>query len=214
MAQRTIHYLFGELLAKEIKIQDKNRFLFGSVLPDAYTEGSKRDVTHFRIKDEEYIYFDFEAFRLKYDQLISTDELYLGYYMHLIEDAFYRKYIQEAQLRMPSCLDEVAILHHDYHLLNTHVVNRYKIKDTIIIPENFEDEPICKLTSFSPEEFISDMANDFIETPTGTTCFLTEQNVDEFITAYLEPASIEMQAVKEGKHYLKVEDYRWKQVQS
>lgn len=37
MAQRTIHYLFGENFSKQIELKDKNRFLLGSVMPDAST---------------------------------------------------------------------------------------------------------------------------------------------------------------------------------
>ena len=31
MAQRTIHYLFGELFSQQIEIKDKQRFLLGNV---------------------------------------------------------------------------------------------------------------------------------------------------------------------------------------
>ena len=32
MAQRTIHYLFGDMISKHVEIQDKARFLFGMIL--------------------------------------------------------------------------------------------------------------------------------------------------------------------------------------
>ena len=35
MAQRTIHYLFGEVIANQIELTDKERFLLGSIMPDA-----------------------------------------------------------------------------------------------------------------------------------------------------------------------------------
>ena len=35
MAQRTIHYLFGQLLMDQFAISDQKRFLLGTVIPDA-----------------------------------------------------------------------------------------------------------------------------------------------------------------------------------
>ena len=56
MAQRTIHYLFGELFSKQIELKDKQRFLLGNVLPDAYAKGSDRDRTHFTVKTLESLH--------------------------------------------------------------------------------------------------------------------------------------------------------------
>lgn len=36
MAQRIIHYLLGEIFSKEIELKSKERFLLGSIMPDAY----------------------------------------------------------------------------------------------------------------------------------------------------------------------------------
>lgn len=47
MSQRLIHYLLGEMLSKEIELKNKERFLLGSVMPDAYKELKYRDKTHF-----------------------------------------------------------------------------------------------------------------------------------------------------------------------
>jgi len=46
MAQRTIHYLFGEIFSRQVELKNKNRFLLGSILPDAYADVSDRDKTH------------------------------------------------------------------------------------------------------------------------------------------------------------------------
>ena len=91
MAQRTIHYLFGEMISNQIPLSDKKRFLLGSILPDAI-EPHNRDTSHFIIETQLHKYFDFEAFRRQYAAQIQQDDLYLGYYMHLVEDAFYRSF--------------------------------------------------------------------------------------------------------------------------
>ena len=97
MAQRTIHMLFATTLTDKVDIKDKNRFFIGSILPDAYINHEDRDKTHFikRIQQLDYKinYIDFGEFYKKYCNKIMSDDLYLGYYAHLIEDAFYRHYL-------------------------------------------------------------------------------------------------------------------------
>ena len=91
MAQRTVHYLFGEMISKEITLSDKKRFLLGCILPDAI-EPACRTASHFKVETNTRKYFDFEAFRNQFFDLILRDDLYLGYYLHLVEDAFYRAF--------------------------------------------------------------------------------------------------------------------------
>ena len=62
MAQRTIHYLFGELLSKQIELKDKKRFWLGSLIPDAYMDVKFRDVTHYKVRGEEGTYLNFHKF--------------------------------------------------------------------------------------------------------------------------------------------------------
>ena len=87
MAQRTIHYLFGDIISRYVDLKDKNRFLLGSILPDAYVDVSDRDKTHYKVKYENKSFLDFEAFRREYFELICNDDLYLGYYMGLVMDS-------------------------------------------------------------------------------------------------------------------------------
>ena len=70
MAQRLIHYLLGEMLSKEIELKNKERFLLGSVMPDAYKELKYRDKTHFANRTDG-TYFDFNLFR---EKIWQTDE--------------------------------------------------------------------------------------------------------------------------------------------
>lgn len=53
MAQRLIHYLLGEIFSKEIELKSKERFLLGSIIPDAYMDLKDRDKTHFANRTEE-----------------------------------------------------------------------------------------------------------------------------------------------------------------
>ena len=92
MAQRTIHMLFATLLLDKMELSDKNRFFIGSILPDAYINPTNRKVSHFikYISEENCLYFDFQDYFERFQNQIMHDDLYLGYYAHLVEDAFYK----------------------------------------------------------------------------------------------------------------------------
>ena len=209
MAQRTIHYLFGELFSRQIELKDKNRFLIGSIMPDAYADISDRDTTHYKVKTNEIVYFDFNMFREQYNELIMKDDLYLGYYMHLVEDAFYRKFIYNEDNKMPSSQEDVVILHNDYHILNSYIVSKYNIQNKINNVIDFSNEPINNLASFRVNEFIDEMSYDFNEQITGDTHFITEDMLDEFVEKYVPLGLEELQSIRSGKFNLQAIDYAW-----
>ncbi len=208
MAQRTIHYLFGELFSQHINFKDKQRFLLGSVLPDAFADVSDRNKTHFKqqIAEKNQGYFDFDKFKEQYFDLMQKDDLYLGYYMHLVEDAFYRDYIYCGRFIMPCNMEEVSILHNDYHILNSYISEKYGLQNILETPANFTDEAICDIADFSIDEFLNDMSHDFTEKTVGETVFITENMLDEFIDNYLAAGIKELTAVKNRTTFLKAID--------
>ncbi len=210
MAQRTIHYLFGELFSQQIEIKDKQRFLLGNVLPDAYINGSDRDKTHFTVKTNTQVYFDFSKFRAEYAELIRSDDLYLGYYMHLIEDAFYRQFLYSDRLIRPRNPEEVAVLHNDYRILNSHIVNNYHIQNAFTFPIDLKAEAIGNIAEFRVNGFLEDMSGDFMDQTTGSTRFLTEALLDEFIEEYVPLGLKELQSVRSGNTLLRPIDFAWK----
>ena len=209
MAQRTVHYLFGELFSQQIEIKDKQRFLLGNVLPDAYAKGSDRDRTHFIVKTDTQVYFDFSKFRDEYADLICSDDLYLGYYMHLVEDAFYRQFLYSDRVIRPSNPEEVAMLHNDYHILNSHIVNNYHLQNELIDPIDLEAEAIGNIAEFRVNGFLEDMSGDFMDQTTGTTRFLTEDLLGEFIDKYVPLGLMELQCVQNGSTMLQSIDFAW-----
>lgn len=210
MAQRTIHYLFGELFSKQIELKDKHRFLLGNVLPDAYANGMDRDKTHFTVKTDTQVYFDFGKFREEYAELICSDDLYLGYYMHLVEDTFYRQFLYSDHVIRPSSPEEVAMLHNDYHILNSHIVNKYQLQNVLTFPVDLKNESISDIAEFRSNEFLKDMSGDFMDQTTGTTRFLTEELLDEFIEEYVSLGLKELQSIRNGNSVLQPMDFAWK----
>ena len=186
MAQRTIHYLLGEELIP-LGIRDADRFRIGNLLPDAIEDLVFRAQTHYQIdtvKGGKSLRFsDFERFRRDFSPLVETDGLYLGYYMHLVEDACYRIFWQKVRLfERDMTREKVAILHNDYHLLNAYIVSRYGIRDELVMPAHFSDEPINRIYPFLLEEFLAEMRGDFTEHPEGKTVYMTEALLEEYLS--------------------------------
>lgn len=208
MAQRTIHYLFGEMIADAVGINDRERFLLGSVMPDAI-EAKDRDAAHFKKRTETHDRFDFDAFRERYADRMLQDDLYLGYYMHLVEDAFYRTFVYGNGYRMPRNMDEVKLLHNDYHILNAYIVKNYGVRNILHGDISLENEPICDIADFKLREFLNEMANDFTEQTTGDTVFLTESMLDEFVGKYLPIAIEGVKSLKSGTPALCAVDFAY-----
>ncbi len=208
MAQRTIHYLFGDIISQHVEIEDKARFLFGSIITDA-VDASERDKAHFKIRTDTHSYYDFESFSKKYLEKIIQDDLYLGYYIHLVEDVFYRSFIYQDRFEMPKTQEEVKILHNDYYLLNAYIVKKYNIHNILEKEIDLKKEPLSEIATFQTKECITGIAHDFAAQPVGATHFLTEEMLDEFVEKYIALAIDEIKNIKTGKSALKVMDYAW-----
>ena len=211
MAQRMIHYLIGTMLAEEYEIVNRGRFLLGSILPDAYIRKQDRDLTHFADRKDPLIrYYDFEAFRARFREKME-DSLYLGYYMHLVEDVFYRRLIRiDHDLRLYDDPESVRKLHFDYQLLNKYIADRCHLRDELLNPPEISGEEILSVADFDLNLFLQEFHHDFTEKVEGTTTFLTEEILQEFLDKYLGEIRKECGAVIRGEHYLTAKDLAWK----
>ena len=185
MAQRTIHYLIGEELIS-CGVREVDRFRVGNLLPDAIEDLVFRDLTHYQIERElsgkTVRLSDFERFRREFYPRVERDGLYLGYYMHLVEDACYRIFWNREKIAPRDITrEEITVMHNDYHLLNRYIVSRYGIRNEIVFPENFASEPINRIYPFLLREFLDEMKEDFTEKPQGRTHYLTEELLGQFL---------------------------------
>ena len=199
MAQRLIHYLLGEIFLEEIELKNKERFLLGSIIPDAYMNLKDRDKTHFANRTEETTYFDFNLFRELFDRQIDEDDLYLGYYMHLVEDVFYRQFIHRDEFRVPKSQEEISMLHNDYHILNSYIVSKYNCQNILQGKINLDSEKIMEIAEFRIEGFLKDFAGDFSDKTQGETVFVTENMLDQFIEEYAKKNGKDATLVHLGK---------------
>ncbi|MBS5653405.1 MAG: hypothetical protein KHW49_07570, partial [Eubacterium sp.] len=138
--------------------------------------------------------------------------LYLGYYMHLVEDVFYRQFIHRDEFRVPRGQEEVSMLHNDYHILNSYIVSKYNCQNILQEKINLDSEKIMEIVEFRIEGFLRDFAGDFSDKTQGETVFVTEKMLDQFIEEYVPVMLEELRTVKNGNSTLVAKDYKWKRV--
>lgn len=105
---------------------ERDRFLWGQLLPDARGEGvAAKRATHFRaFTPDGTQYCDFPRFLRDFPP--HTDSLYLGYYCHLVEDWTFRRFLYNESGITPH--PELApTLHRDYYLLNAPLIRKYSL---------------------------------------------------------------------------------------
>lgn len=211
MAQRTIHALLGELILKEEPVEDEARFLLGCILPDAYEARESRAATHFMNHSIPGMrYFDFDAFRARFAAHMD-DALYLGYYLHLVQDNCYRRFFR-SRLSLKIDTDnarQVAALHRDYTILNAEIVARYGLRYRVARPADFEAEPLNAVAPFALDAFLDEYARDFTVSETGELRYLTMALLDEYIAGCLPLCVEELRALKRGERYLCARDMAW-----
>lgn len=207
MASRIIHLAIAKQLGEALQIEDKNRFYIGHILPDAVLSADKRKVnSHFIdvFDGGRKKHFDFYAFHERYKENIPSDELYLGYYFHLIEDGIFRRFLYYdlellSRRGEPEFLQE---LYSDYHILNGILAEKYSLENTLFVPKGFSKEKINDIYSFELEDFIFDMNKDFSDRFNETPAHLTAERIDRYISDCVNICSAEYTALKNGTHHL------------
>ena len=195
-------------------VRDVDRFRVGNLLPDAIEDLVFRDLTHYQREEmvggESKRFSDFERFRREFAPLVETDGLYLGYYLHLVEDACYRvfwKKIGFADRQMTR--EKVAVLHNDYHLLNAYFVRSRGLRDQIVFPDHFEREPVNRIYPFLLKDFLDEMRGDFSEDSRGTTRYMTEALLEEYLVDAMPVCREALRRILAGEEPLDVRTLTW-----
>ncbi len=209
MASTIMHMAVTKQLAEKLPVKDTDRLMLGAVMPDAYAEGFPKDISHLDIllcgcSKKTY---DLTAFRKRFAEKLNTDSLYLGYYLHLVQDLTYRSFVYNEHHWNPGIPGNVKRLHNDYALLNTYLIGKYGLQNTIKVPENFSSEPINSLYPFELKRFLEYLDYQFIPYNEGEIFFFTEEMADSFIEKALDICVEEVRALSAGKRF--VDEYEW-----
>ena len=155
MASSIIHYAITCELIKRRQFTNPDRLKLGSVLVDSGYNGN----SHMKIfvSGGHKKTYDLDGYRNMYGKLMKQDDLYLGYYLHLIQDIVYRHFVYDKYHWNPLIPGNVERLHKDYAIGNYYVVQKYNLKNEIVIPDDFESETINQICSFDLDKLTRDM---------------------------------------------------------
>lgn len=138
MASRMLHYIITSEIANNTKIENIDRFIIGSLLPDAskHSDGSY-DKAHFqdRLYDGSMKGINWSLFRKKYEQKLLKDSFYIGYMCHLISDAIWYKRMTDKYIRIhPKCerINYIKKGYEDFRKLNAILIDEYKVSCPIL----------------------------------------------------------------------------------
>ena len=199
LASRLIHLAVADALLKEFPIDDPARFRLGSILPDAKNDSRLRAAPHYQISlDDGLLTYDLDLFRKQFGSRIKSDSLYLGYYLHLIQDMVYRRFMYALPHWDARIWENVLQLHSDYRKINHYLIESRSMVNGIEAPEDFDSEAINLLFEFDISVFLRELQKDFEIIQEGDYHHFTPKMADEYLSLAIEACRREMEAMQKG----------------
>lgn len=209
MASRIIHLAITNELIKKFEFADVDRLRFGSIVPDATYERSEYFLSHFKMQigNETERTYNLTKYRELFWDNMKADDLYLGYYLHLIQDLLFRHFVYDKYLWDSKPKGNIERLHDDYRQINAYVIKKYDLQKNIYVPTNFANEKISKIAVFCPLRFLEEFKMDFEPTEYKERFFFTDSMVDEYISWSVSGCEKELDKFKNGAYYF--DEYEW-----
>ncbi len=207
MASSIVHLAITEELTKRFDFDDNNRLKFGAIIADT----GSYDKAHLKINvfDGKKKAYDFDRYRELFGNRMLSDELYLGYYLHLVQDVLFRHYVYDRHHWNPGIPGNVARLHKDYSIVNRYIIDKYRLTNDLTIPEGFENEEINMLDTFDTEKIMIDLKLYFQPVEDEDIFFFTKEMSDEYIKEAIDFCVQEMKNIKMGKLGIDMYAYAW-----
>lgn len=188
MASSLMHLAVTERLLDGAVRPDLLRL--GSVLADAWGQDG-----HFRGQAPDgRKFYDLARFRAQYGERLLRDDFCLGYYLHLVQDMFYRWFLYVDRGWKRRTPEDVARLHEDYRLLNPFLVREYALKPLRLPPE-LRGHPLLAQSACT---FLTDMHGQFLPYGGGEPFVLTESLAAEYIDRAAALCLAELDALRGG----------------
>ncbi len=212
MASRMMHYAIAKEIAKVYHVADFDRFLFGELLPDAYAENCGTFESHLKISvcGNSKKTYHLDAFRAIFSKKLKEDDMYRGYYLHLVQDLCFRDFMYNQHRWNPLIPGNVERLHKDYTRVNRYVIERYQLENRLSIPARFTEETINRLYPFGIAQLIEDFNTDFEPVEDSEFFFFTKELADAFIESACEQSVKELEALDRGESYTDMYRSAWK----
>lgn len=212
MASRIMHYVIADLLSKKIDIKDYNRFVFGALLPDMSShEDGSYVIAHMGGSNEAKGIkgIDWSKFYNKYQSNMLEDDLYLGYYVHLIVDAYWLKHIQNKFVRKHSKEVKHVLRKKGYREMqsyNSLLVDKFNLVNKIEVIRNMR---IDEINEAYIDLFMRAFGEDFVDEKNGDVLFevYPYEDVMLFIQNACEKCICEINAARSKHGMGNSEDY-------
>ncbi|WP_088225202.1 zinc dependent phospholipase C family protein [Desulfosporosinus sp. FKB] len=175
MGSRIMHISIATKVCAKVEL-NKNRFLLGSIAPDAYLPSKQfKMISHFANKGNGPS-IDSNAFLDKYNNCLN-DSFYLGYYCHLLSDKlWFSKYHKKMQTNRNH--------YEDYNRLTNILIRYYKLENNFSF---FDDFFIQEIDMNVFRNIFEELKNDFILEKEITANLLEMFEVED-IKNYIEEA--------------------------
>ncbi|MBE5843464.1 MAG: hypothetical protein E7302_04680 [Butyrivibrio sp.] len=211
MASSIVHLAITNELSKRVSFKDLNRLRFGAIVVDAGAGGNEFGNAHLKINvlDDKKKTYDFDKFRELFGERMLSDDLYLGYYLHLVQDALYRQFVYDRYHWNPTIPGNVERLHKDYQIVNQYVVNKYELKNDLNVPEDFGNEALKQISAFDTSRLMKNLDAYFIPVEEEPIFFFTKEMSDEFIGEAVDFCVKEVEKIRNGEPGIDMYEYAW-----
>ena len=198
MGSRLMHLAIAASVRNELPGVDRNRFLLGSLLPDAAFDGNSRSHWKIYLSDGQKRTYDLRGFRALFSEQLKSDPLYLGYYLHLVQDLMFRRFVYYTHRWDPYPAGNVERLHRDYALLNPYIVEKYRLESPTEAPRLTEPEPLTRGCEYDVPALLRELQTDFVERPEGEFFFFRPDMADDYISLSVPACVSELSALQTG----------------
>lgn len=186
MAQRLVHYAIAKNLIEKNIIKEQYEFIIGSLIPDCNEHTNEHyNFTHYVVINKNRKAIDFNVFFERYREKILNNELYFGYYIHLITDALYRDFMYNIKdlRKYRSDKEFYENLYSDYNALNKILINKYNLEQINLDKKNIPKELNLADISIFQQDFDNDFTKEY---NINKLYYLTKEITFEFIDYAVE----------------------------
>ena len=207
MASSIMHVAISTGVLREFPDIERNRFLLGSMFPDAAGPGNGH--RKINVCDGTKKTYDLPGFRRQFAEQLKHDPLYLGYYLHLVQDLVFRVYVYRTHHWDPMPEGNRERLHNDYAITNSYIIERYGLTPDLELPEGIASEPLFADENFDLGGFLESYHTYFGKKVDGDIFFFTKEMADECIAMCLSRCIAEVQAIRTGTGFIDEIEYAW-----
>ncbi len=207
MASSIMHVAISDLVLREFPDIERNRFLLGSMIPDAAGPGNGH--RKINICEGTKKTYDLPGFRAQFAEQLKSDPLYLGYYLHLVQDLVFRNYVYKVHHWNPMPEGNRERLHNDYAITNRFIIERYGLKPDIELPAGIGSEPLFADHDFDLEGFLQRYRSYFEVEGRGEIFFFSKEMAEECIGLCLRACIEELKALRAGTGFVDEIEYAW-----